>query len=145
MTSLTRVDCANPIEEAGVIALCLRQALETPGRTAALITPDRGLARRVAVELKRWRIMVDDSAGLPLAATPPGSFLRLTAAMLVSGLDPIDLLAALKHPLARGGRGPGALKAAARDIDRNALRGPRPAPGIAGLAAAVFQELVTQS
>jgi len=134
---LLRVDCANPIEEAGVIALCLRQALETPGRTAALITPDRGLARRVAVELKRWEIVVDDSAGLALAATPPGSFLRLTAEMLVSGLDPIDFLATLKHPLARGGLGPGALKAAARDIDRNALRGPRPAPGIAGLAAAV--------
>lgn len=134
---LLRVDCADPIEEAGVIALCLRQALETPGRTAALITPDRGLARRVAVELKRWRIMVDDSAGLPLAATPPGSLLRLTAEMLVSGLDPIDLLAALKHPLAQGGRGPGALKSAARDIDRNALRGPRPAPGFAGLAGAL--------
>ncbi|MDA1098963.1 MAG: double-strand break repair protein AddB [Proteobacteria bacterium] len=136
-TGLSRVDCANPIEEAVVIALCLRRALETPGRTAALITPDRGLARRVTAELKRWRIMVDDSAGLPLAATPPGSFLRLTAEMLGSGLDPVDLLAALKHPLARAGRDPGALKAAARDMDRNALRGPRPAPGIAGLTAAV--------
>ncbi len=134
---LLRVDCANPIEEAGVIALCLRQALETPGRTGALITPDRGLARRVAAELKRWEIVVDDSAGLPLAATPPGSFLRLTAEVLGSGLDPIDLLAALKHPLAHGGLAPGALKATARDVDRNALRGPRPAPGIAGLAAAV--------
>ncbi|MDP7545654.1 MAG: double-strand break repair protein AddB, partial [Alphaproteobacteria bacterium] len=133
---LLRVDCANPIEEAGVIALCLRQALETPGRTGALITPDRGLARRVAAELKRWEIVVDDSAGLPLAATPPGSLLRLTAEMLGSGLDPIDLLAALKHPLAHGGLAPGALTAAAREMDRHALRGPRPAPGIAGLAAA---------
>jgi ATP-dependent helicase/nuclease subunit B len=134
---LLRVDCANPIEEAGVIALSLRQALEIPGRTAALITPDRGLARRVGAELKRWGIVVDDSAGLALAATPPGSFLRLTAEMLGSGLDPIDFLAALKHPLAQGGRAPGALRTAVREIDRKALRGPRPAPGIAGLAAAV--------
>ena len=134
---LIRVDCADPIEEAGVIALCLRQVLETPGRTAALITPDRGLARRVAVELKRWRVGVDDSAGQPLAATPPGSFLRLTAAMLVGGLDPVDLLAALKHPLALGGRAPGALRAVARDMDRHALRGPRPAPGFDGLDAAL--------
>ena len=137
VAGLLRVDCADPIEEAGVIALCLRQALETPGRTAALITPDRGLARRVAAELKRWRIAVDDSAGLPLAATPPGSLLRLTAEMLVSALDPIDLLASLKHPLARGGLNPGALRAAARDMDRHALRGPRPALGFEGLAAAV--------
>ena len=134
---LVRIDCADPIEEAGVIALCLRRALETPGRTAALITPDRGLARRVAVELKRWRIVVDDSAGLPLAATPPGSFLALTAEMLGSGLDPVNFMATLKHPLAQGGQGPGALKATARDIDRNALRGPRPAPGFDGLADAL--------
>ena len=134
---LIRVDCAGPIEEAGVIALALRQSLETPGRTAALITPDRDLARRVAAELKRWRIVVDDSAGLPLAATPPGSFLRLTAAMAGSALDPVDLLAALKHPLALGGGAPGALRAAARDLDRLALRGPRPGPGVKGLAAAL--------
>ena len=134
---LVRIDCADPIEEAGVIALCLRQALETPERTAALITPDRGLARRVAVEMKRWGVAVDDSAGLPLAATPSGAFLRLTAEMLGGALNPIDLLAALKHPLALGGRAPGALRAAARDIDRLALRGPRPAPGFPGLAAAM--------
>ncbi|MDE0944106.1 MAG: double-strand break repair protein AddB [Alphaproteobacteria bacterium] len=136
-TGLIRVDCADPIEEAGVIALCMRQALEVAGRTAALVTPDRGLARRVAAELKRWDVAVDDSAGLPLAATPTGSFLRLTAEMLIAGLSPIDLLATLKHPLALAGRDPGALKASARDIDRLALRGPRPAPGFLGLAAAM--------
>ena len=134
---LVRIDCADAIEEAGVIALSLRRALETAGRSAALITPDRGLARRVAVEMKRWGVAVDDSAGLPLASTPAGSFLRLTAEMLGSALDPIDLLATLKHPLALAGREAGALKAAARDIDRHALRGPRPGPGFDGLAAAM--------
>ncbi|MFP6772573.1 MAG: double-strand break repair protein AddB [Alphaproteobacteria bacterium] len=134
---LVRIDCADPIEEAGVIALAMRQVLETPERTAALITPDRGLARRVGAELRRWEVAVDDSAGLPLAATPPGSFLRLTAEMLGGGLDPVAFLAALKHPLARGGRHHGVLRGAARDLDRLALRGPRPGPGIAGLAAAL--------
>ncbi len=136
-SGLVRIDCADAIEEAGVIALSLRRVLETPGRSAALITPDRGLARRVAAEMKRWGVAVDDSAGLPLANTPAGSFLRLTAEMLGSALDPIDLLAVLKHPLALAGREAGTLKAAARDIDRLALRGPRPGPGFAGLAAAV--------
>ncbi len=135
VSGLVRIDCADPIEEAGVIALCMRQALETAGRTAALITPDRGLARRVGAELRRWNITVDDSAGQPLAATPPGSFLRLVAEMLVGGLEPITLLAVLKHPLALGGLAPGALRAAARDLDRLALRGPRPGPGFDGLSA----------
>ena len=52
----------------------MRGALEQPGRTAALVTPDRHLARRVAVELRRWQIEVDDSAGTPLDQTPPGAF-----------------------------------------------------------------------
>ena len=59
------------------IALLLRRKLETPGATAALVTPDRELARRVAAELRRWGIDIDDSAGLPLNRTPPGVFLRL--------------------------------------------------------------------
>jgi len=141
---LIRVDCADTIEEAGVIALSMRQALETPGRTAALITPDRGLARRVGTELRRWDIVVDDSAGLPLAATPPGSFLRLTAELLCGALDPVDLLATLKHPLALGGRGPGVLRAAARDLDRWALRGPRPGPGFEGLVTALSTSRAAQ-
>ncbi|HUH83698.1 MAG TPA: double-strand break repair protein AddB, partial [Stellaceae bacterium] len=66
LAGLRRLDGAGPQEEATVIALLLRQALETPGKTAALVTPDRGLARRVAAELRRWSIDIDDSAGLPL-------------------------------------------------------------------------------
>src|SRR5690349_9141668 len=74
---LWRLDCAGPQEEALAIALHLRQQLEEPGKTAALVTPDRDLARRVAAELRRWDIEIDDSAGVPLARTPPGAFLRL--------------------------------------------------------------------
>ena len=45
---LSRYDCAGAHEEALTIALLLRRKLETPGATAALVTPDRELARRVA-------------------------------------------------------------------------------------------------
>ena len=41
------LEVATPAEEAQGIALALRQALEEPGRTAALVTPDRALAKRV--------------------------------------------------------------------------------------------------
>src|SRR5208282_4391200 len=75
LSGLKRIDCPTPREEAGVVALLMREALETPERTAALVTPDRALARRVAAELERWGIEVDDSAGTPLAATPPGTYL----------------------------------------------------------------------
>jgi ATP-dependent helicase/nuclease subunit B len=134
-----RIDCPGPAEEAGVIALLMRERLELPGQRAALVTPDRDLARRVAVELLRWDIAIDDSAGRPLGDTPPGTFLRLAAALPAEQMAPVPLLALLKHPLAAGGRAPPELRRLARRLDQ-ALRGPRPAPGLAGLVAALDQD-----
>ena len=130
-----RLDCPGLREEAAAIALLLREALETPGKRAALITPDRGLARRVVAELHRFDIEIDDSAGRSLTVTPPGSFLALTALMVAEEFAPHATLAALKHPLAQGGLNPGQFKARVRRLERKVLRGPRPAPGIAGMAA----------
>ena len=133
LDGLIRLDCAGPQEEAQVIALLLRGSLEHAGRTAALVTPDRGLARRVAAELGRWGIEIDDSAGVPLDKTPPGVFLRLLIELAVEELAPLPLLAALKHPLAAGGEAPEDFRARVRRLEIEVLRGPRPAPGFAGL------------
>lgn len=131
------IECPGPQEEAGIIALLMRETLQIPGKTAALVTPDRGLARRVAGELRRWQVEVDDSAGRPLAQTPPGAFLRLSAQMVVEDLAPVPLLACLKHPLAALGLSPGACRALVRRLELRCLRGPRPDPGIDGLHLAV--------
>jgi len=136
---VSRLDCASAHQEAVTIALLLRRKLETPGATAALVTPDRELARRVAVELRRWGIEIDDSAGLPLNRTPPGVFLRLVLELAESRLAPVPLLAALKHPFAAGGLDPAVFRRRARRLER-AILGPRPAPGIAGLKAALRNE-----
>jgi ATP-dependent helicase/nuclease subunit B len=133
---VSRVDCTSAQQEAVTIALLLRRTLETPAATAALVTPDRELARRVAAELRRWGIEIDDSAGVPLNRTPPGAFLRLVLELAASGLAPVPLLAALKHPLAAGGLDPGAFRRLARRLEE-AILGPRPAPGFAGLKAAL--------
>ncbi|SLN22223.1 double-strand break repair protein AddB [Oceanibacterium hippocampi] len=130
---VSRIDCPGAREEAAVIALLLRGALETPGRTAALVTPDRGLARRVAAELARWQIDIDDSAGQPLAASPVGSYLRLVAAMAAERAAPVTLLATLKHPLAAGGERPADFRRGVRLLERRLLRGPRPAAGVGTL------------
>ncbi len=137
--SLERIDCATDQEEAGVIALIMRGVLAAGSGdlTCALVTPDRQLARRVAAELARWRIEIDDSAGTPLADTPPGTFLRLVARAFADQFAPVPLLAMLKHPLALGGEAPGALRAQVRRLERAVLRGPRPAPGFTGLIEAL--------
>lgn len=132
-----RIDCAGPQQEALTIALMMRDALEAEECTAALVTPDRRLARRVAAELRRWQIDIDDSGGLPLADTLPGSFLRLTAEAVAHDFAPVPMLAALKHPLAAGGRAPAGFRDAVREIERLVLRGARPAPGFDGLRRAL--------
>ncbi len=137
LDGVSRIDCPGPVEEAGVIALVMRGVLESEGRTAALVTADRDLARRVAADLRRWDIEIDDSAGVPLASTPPGAFLRLVAELAAGDLAPVPLLAALKHPLAAGGKAPAAFRSMARTLELAALRGPRPAAGFAGLRKAV--------
>ena len=130
------VTAAHPGEEALAIALMLREAVEEPGRTAALVTPDRGLARRVAAELARWDIAIDDSAGVPLAQTPPAVFLSLLAEAAAEEFAPVPLLALFKHPFAGGEDGPG-FRRQVRALDKYVLRGPRPDPGLAGIAKAI--------
>lgn len=134
---LLRIDAQQPREEAIAIAAILRETLETPSATAALVTPDRGLARRVASELKRWSIEVDDSAGQPLAHTAPGLFLRHVIEAADEEFAPIALLALIKHPLAACGQERAAFRAAARALDLYALRGLRPKGGLEGLATIV--------
>ena len=134
---VTLVEAASPEEEARAIALLMRRTLATPERTAALVTPDRVLARRVAAELLRWDIAVDDSGGRPLADTPPAAFLRLIGRMAAERFAPVSLLSVLKHPLAAAGCSPAAFRADVRKLERHILRGLQPAPGIDGLRRAL--------
>jgi ATP-dependent helicase/nuclease subunit B len=135
LTGMHRLRPRDAQEEAEAIAMILRQAVETPGRTAALVTPDRELAGRVSAALLRHGIIADDSAGEKLIETPPAVLLRLLSRAVVEELAPVPLLALLKHPLAAAGLDPGACRQHARTLEIAALRGPRP-NGLAGLRRA---------
>src|SRR4051794_13241217 len=89
LAGLAIIDAGNPEEEALAIAVALREAVEMPERRAALVTPDRALARRVVAALARWNIPVDDSSGERLADTPAGVFARLAAEAPLGGLAPV--------------------------------------------------------
>lgn len=135
MAGVTRVEATGPGHEAQLIALALRRALDTPGETAALVTPDRDLARRVAGHLARWGIAIDDSAGEPLSLAPAGRLLGLIAAVAAADFAPAALFALLDHPLV-GGDARAAWREAARALDAK-LRGMAPPPGLAGIARRV--------
>jgi ATP-dependent helicase/nuclease subunit B len=142
---LTLLSAPDAQAEAVAAALALREALEKPGARAALITPDRDLARRVSAELARHGITADDSAGEPLAETPAGAFLRLLARMAAAEFAPVPLLAALKHPLCAGGMERGEWLRAVRRLERLALRGTRPASGLEGVRSAARAGLARRS
>nr|WP_295744724.1 double-strand break repair protein AddB [uncultured Acidocella sp.] len=133
LAGLSRLETGDEAQNAVAIAMILREALQIPGQSAALITPDRALAARVGAALKRFGITADDSAGEPLSATPPAVYLRLLARAAREGYAPLPLLALLKHPLATGGLAPLDFRGMARKLERHALRGPRPPPGLEGL------------
>jgi ATP-dependent helicase/nuclease subunit B len=139
LTGVRGLELADPAEEAQAIALALREALEEPGRTAALITPDRGLARRVSAHLKRWGIEADDSAGRPLSQMPPGTLLLAAANAAAERFAPVALLALLKHPLVMAGGDRLGWLDGVRLLDRM-LRGPRPAAGLDGIAVHLARE-----
>jgi ATP-dependent helicase/nuclease subunit B len=134
ISTVTVIEAANAEEEATAIAIALREAVQD-GKTAALVTPDRVLGRRVAAALMRWNIAVEDTGGDPLAETPAGIFARLAAQTAVAGLEPVTLLALLKHPLLRLGAND--QRYATDILERAVLRGPRPSRGTAGLASAL--------
>jgi ATP-dependent helicase/nuclease subunit B len=131
---LRMVEAASPAEEALVIAIALRQVVDRPGRTAALVTPDRTLARRVTVQLKRFGIEIDDTAGVPLGDSLPGSLLIALAAAAGERFAPVPLLALLQHPLVRAGEARLPWLNAVRSLDLLAFRGLRPASGLSGVS-----------
>jgi ATP-dependent helicase/nuclease subunit B len=132
MRKLAVIAAANPEMEALAIAVAMREAREQ-NISAALVTPDRALARRVMAALGRWNLEFDDSGGDALMDTPPGIFARLTAEAIAEGLEPATLLALLKHPLLRLGRAAGGWKSAIETLELALLRGTRPTAGSTGL------------
>jgi ATP-dependent helicase/nuclease subunit B len=122
LAGLRMIACAHAQEEATVVALLLREALETPGKTAALVTHDRALAARVAAVVQRFGVTIDDSAGQPLAQAPAAVFLRLMLDVAEDDSDPVALFALLKHPLCSAGMERIAALEAARMLELLALR-----------------------
>jgi ATP-dependent helicase/nuclease subunit B len=133
MTHLAVIEAANPEMEALAIAVAMREARHL-NKSAALVTPDRALARRVMAALGRWNLAFDDSGGDALMDTAAGIFARLAAEASANGLEPPTLLALLKHPLCRLGSAPGGWQDAVETLELALLRGTRPQHGSVGLA-----------
>src|SRR4051812_1684282 len=134
MDKLAVIEAPNPEMEALAIAVAMREARHLE-KSAALVTPDRALARRVSAALGRWNLEFNDSGGDALTETPAGIFARLVAEVATKGLEPPALLALLKHPMFRLGGTHQVLKRGMEVLELSLLRGTRPQAGSRGLAA----------
>ncbi|MCS6759743.1 MAG: double-strand break repair protein AddB, partial [Candidatus Devosia euplotis] len=119
-------------EEARAVALAARQALSDQ-KTVGIVTPDRNLARRIAAELRRFEVELDDAAGVPLFQSGAGRLLRQILALATNGCSAVDLMALLRNRATRFGQSRAAIAALADDIELGLLRGQRVNPGLAGL------------
>lgn len=137
LDGLSLIEAPGAQDEAEVVALILREAAEAPGRTAALVSPDRLLARRVAIRLEAWGIRVDDSAGRPFPKTVPGAFLDLVVGAVTHDFAPAPLMALLKHPLTRLGMEPFHARRGARALEVAAFRGAYLGRGLDGVRTAL--------
>lgn len=122
----------NEDEEARAVALAARDTLAR-GKSVGIVTPDRNLARRIAAELRRFDIAVDDAAGTPLFQSAAGRLLRQILMAATGNCAPVDLMALLRNRAALFGLKRSDIGKLADDIELGLLRGQRPNPGLAGL------------
>jgi ATP-dependent helicase/nuclease subunit B len=123
MSNIRLMEANTPQDEAQVIAMIMRRTAESTNETAALVTPDRKLSRRVRAQLERWGIFIDDSGGLPLAATREGVLLNLIIETVSGDFSAVSLMALLKHPLCLMGMKAAEIRHGARILELLVLRG----------------------
>ena len=136
LDDMTLIEAEDEREEALALAVVLREALEEPATTAALVTPDRDLARRVQAQLLRWGVEIDDSGGAPLSKSPFGALATL-AARASAGLSAADIVALLASPMTRLGFARGDIMRLRPLVEIGVLRGVAPPDALVDPAALV--------
>jgi ATP-dependent helicase/nuclease subunit B len=135
LAGMSIVEASDERQEALAIAIAIRERLEQPEGTIAFITPDRVLAAHVIVELKRWGIEAQDSAGIPLPGSPAGRIARLLIDAAIADFSATSLAALLHDPLTRFGLEAHAMARFADAIETGILRGARIHGGLPSLHA----------
>ncbi len=114
--------CKTQHEEALLIAMKMREVLDDKDKTVSLITPDRNLAKRVSITMKRWGVDVDDSAGQKLVDIRLGKIISLSQYCAQQLFDPVVFLALLKMSLCRLGYEEGKYNRLLQLIEETVLR-----------------------
>jgi ATP-dependent helicase/nuclease subunit B len=123
LAGVALIEAQDEREEALACAVALRETLETPGKRAALVTPDRGLARRVRAEMARWGVEIEDSGGEQLLRAAAGALAGLVVEAAAAETPPSDIAAVLAHRDVRLGFAEADWPQARDDFEVACLRG----------------------
>ena len=135
LDGLSLIEAPDSLAEARICALLLRETLDTPGKTAILVTPDRGLARRVAAEMDRFGVRLDDSGGAALSETHAGAFLLRLLDVAEDAGSVVALSSLWGSPLFSAGLERGLVHGVLGKFEAEALRGVRPGRDLASVRA----------
>jgi ATP-dependent helicase/nuclease subunit B len=122
LNNVSLVACPTLEDEARCIALKIRDTVEHPTKTIAVVTPHRGLTQRIRLMLSQWGIVPNTSDGSGLEQSLVGRFLRLLVAVAQDPCDAITLLGLLKHPLCALGGDAAQTRAYAQHLETRLFR-----------------------
>lgn len=128
-------------EQARAIALSAHKAL-SENKSVGIISPDRNLARRIVAELRRFDVVVDDSAGTPLFQSRSGRLVRQILALAMNPFAPVELVAVLRAPSTILGTSRARITNTVDILELALLRGQRAGPGLEGILKLVDQNLL---
>ncbi len=122
LKGVSKITLKTDLDETLAISLCLKEMMEK-GKKTLLITPDRKIAKSVASELKRWNIIVDDSAGISASEIDSGNYMILILNAIINKFSPFDMLSVLKHKFTHLGYKKEVLEGIVNNLEIEVLRG----------------------
>lgn len=122
LDGISLIEAQSEDEEASAIALIMRETLDDPKATCALVTPNIDVARRVCSKMKKWDIKLDISSGISANNTIVGNLFSLAAKWLLDTANPAALMALLAHPMVDFGIETGLFRRGTSSIEVALLR-----------------------
>lgn len=132
------LEAANETEESIAIAMAMKLSL-LKGERVALVTPNKSLAKAVALQMERLDAPWDDSSGIPLSESVNARLLVSLANAHRTGFEPLATGALLKHPMLALLGGQAQTRKAVALVERIAYRGLAPRPGLSALKLRIDQ------
>lgn len=88
----------NILEEGQIVAALIRQTLEDPKKTVAVIAPNRSISKSILSACLEYGITLNDSGGSPITECKNTHFILLILDLILTDYHPVSFIEFLRHP-----------------------------------------------